>query len=161
MLLMGLHVIAVFECTDLCQAWSQQSYSKLIKMSGMLYVQVCKQYLGQKWHIFVSLANNILSVAICPHCRYSDHIQSVTLYNIYTWEVSVDMKLVWSIISAKIGAYIIQVITIGHTMVNLGTIRFLHIVRFHEGCFLFRKWFEEIAFCSKDDFKWTVSTVKR
>ena len=73
-----------------------------------------------------------------------------------------DMKLVWSIISAKIGTHIIQVITIGHTTVNLGTIRkFLHVVELHKGCFLFGKWFEEIAFCSKDDFKWMVSTAER
>ena len=30
-----------------------------------------------------------------------------------------DMKLVWSIISAKIGAHVIQVIAIGRTMVYL------------------------------------------
>ena len=69
-----------------------------------------------------------------------------------------DMKLVWSIISAKIGNHIIQVITVGHTTVNLGSIRkVLHVERFHKGCFLFRKWFEEITFCSKDAFNWTVS----
>ena len=44
-----------------------------------------------------------------------------------------------------------------------GTItkRFLRVERFHRGRFLFRKWFEEIAFCSEDAFiKWMVSTAE-
>ena len=61
-------------------------------------------------------------------------------------------------ISAKIGNHIIQVITVGYTMVNLGNIRkVLHVERFHKGCFLFGKWFKEITFCNKDAFNWTVS----
>ena len=34
-------------------------------------------------------------------------------------------------------------------------------MRFHRGRFLFRKWFEEVAFCSEDAFKWMVSTAER
>ena len=72
-----------------------------------------------------------------------------------------DMKLVWSIIRAKIGVHIIQVIIIVHTTVNLGTIRkFLHVEQLNKRCFLFEKWFEEITFCSKDDFRLTVSTER-
>ena len=66
-----------------------------------------------------------------------------------------DMKSVWSIISAKIGTHIIQVITIGHTTVNLGPIRkFLHVEQLHKRCFLFKKWFEEIAFCRQRQLRW-------
>ena len=45
-----------------------------------------------------------------------------------------------------------------------GTIKkqqFLCVERFHRGCFLFGKWFEEIAFSSEDAFEWTVSTAER
>ena len=85
----------------------------------------------------------------------------VTLCNISIREVSVDMKIVWSIISAKIGTHVIQVITIGIS--GEGTIRkFLHVERLYKGCFLFGKWFKDkIAFCSEEAFRWMVSTAKR
>ena len=51
---------------------------------------------------------------------------------------------------------------IGHTTVNLSPVRkFLHVEQLHKGCFLFEKWLEEIAFFSKDDLKWMVSTAER
>ena len=86
----------------------------------------------------------------------------VTLRNISIREVSVDMKIVWSIISAKIGTHGIQVITIGQIGISgEGTIRnFLHVERFYKGCFLFGKWFrDKIAFCSEEAFRWMVSTA--
>ena len=73
-----------------------------------------------------------------------------------------DMKIVWSIISAKIGTHVIQVITIGQIGISgEGTIRkFLHVERFYKGCFLFGKWFKDkITFFSKEAFRCTVSTA--
>ena len=56
------------------------------------------------------------------------------------------MTLMWSVISAKIGAHIIQVITNCWTYYGIsgeGTIRkFLYVEHFHKGCFLLQ-WFEE------------------
>ena len=36
--------------------------------------------------------------------------------------MSVDIKLVWGVISTKIGTHIIQAITIGHTMVYMAKV---------------------------------------
>ena len=94
------------------------------------------QYFCNPWQadfqqlLYVHAVGTVITFRVC-----------VILCSIYMGEVSVDMKLVWSIINAKIGAHIIQVITIGHTMVIWGGhYKKVFRKRLHSACHAISAW---------------------